>query len=66
MPSAISQMTAASDTESISGLKATSTLKPMPMKQKVSRFECSFNLTKLTMVPAIALAQTKEKRLQPQ
>ena len=59
-------MTAAADTESISGLKATRMLSPMPTKQNVSTFECSFSRTKLMIVPAMAQAHTNEKRLQPQ
>ena len=59
-------MTAAVDTVFISGWNATSTLSPIPMKQNVSRLECSFNRIKLTIVPAMAHSQTKENKLQPQ
>ena len=59
-------VTAAVDTESISGLKATSTLRPMPTKQNVSTLECSLSLIKLIIVPAIAQAHTKQNRLHPQ
>ena len=60
------QMTAAVDTESISGLKATSTLSPMPTKQNVSTFECSFRRTKLMMVPMMAQVHTNTNSAQPQ
>ena len=59
-------MTAAVETLSISGLKAMSTDRPMPIKQKVSILECSLSLTKLIMVPAMAQSHTNRKSDHPQ
>ena len=49
-----------------SGLKATSTDKPMTMKQMVSTLLCSSISRKLTMVPMMAHNQTKPNNPHPQ
>ena len=59
-------MTAAVLTSSMSGLNATSTLKPMAMKQAVSKLLCSLRRIKLVMVPAKAHVQTKMNKPHPQ
>ena len=60
------QMTVAALTESIKGLKAMSTLMPIPTYTSVSRLLWALSLWKLVIVPTMAQSHTKQNSVQPQ